>query len=1186
VYLKTLEIQGFKSFPEKTIIEFHKGITAIVGPNGSGKSNVTDAIRWVLGEQSIKTLRGSRMQDIIFTGTQSRRAMGYAEVTMVIDNSDGKMDIQYSEIAVTRRLYRSGESEYFLNKTSCRLKDILSVFMDTGLGRDGYSIVGQGRVDEILSNKSEDRRKVFEEASGIVKYKTRKEESERKLNNTRQNLLRINDIIAEIENQIGPLKKQSETAKQYLLYRDELKSIEVALFLENIDKYSEKLKEYSQEFDSLSFQIEENNFNLEKIKSQNRKFTDKIKELDEEIEQKKLMLQNYSDSIKDKKSKIEMNLNKIEQHNIKITAIDSESDSVSERILKIEEELKTKKEKEVYLNKQLLQFKEELLSYENQMKQVISALDEKYKRAESLKFRSDELTESLYDKRSQSRQTRAQNEMITGRNTSIDNEIASLISEKDSLSIQKEECEENFQEINNKEKLLKDEIDKIKIELDNLKKDCTKSSVKIETDKLDIENINYRIKTLTELEESMSGFSDAVKAIIKKNKDDKSFFPGIRGTVADLIYVDKKFETAIETALGQSIQNVITDTERTASDIINHLKHNRMGRATFLPITSVAPRHLEKNISDKVRFMKGFIGIGKEVVEYPEDIDNIVSSLLGRIVIVDIMDNAISIARQFGFSFRIVTLDGDVVNPGGSMTGGFQKSKGTGILGRSREIEDLTNKIKEIRQSVAIDSEKLTQKEELLVEKARELQIREQKHTNISHEKIREESRLASMNQDITRCSSRINMLKAEKSQLEKQMNEIDNEADLFEKEALEIENQISILKDEIEKIQTENTIEQESRDELRELISDLKLSVNSIEESLNSAREMTERIENEKQAYIGREEKSKDDQQKSFAEIELLEKENLSILEDINKLSVEKEELTLQTDQLSSSRKDIDSQMSDFYEKFGEISEKIGVLQTEIGKSEVKKGRMETALDDVKNKLWEQYELTYDNAQKWRTDISNLTAALKQVNDLKNQIKELGDINVNSIEEYEKVSERYEFLVNQRDDIEISSQKLIKLITDITDEMKKQFMSHFEIINENFKEVFSELFGGGMAEIALGSEDDVLNCNIDIHAQPPGKKLQNMLLLSGGERCLTAIALLFAILKLRPSPFCVLDEIEAALDDTNIVRFSEYVRNYSDESQFILVTHRKGTMEAADMLYGVTMQERGISKVLSMKLD
>ncbi len=1186
MYLKTLEIQGFKSFPEKTIIEFHKGITAIVGPNGSGKSNVTDAIRWVLGEQSIKTLRGSKMQDIIFTGTQSRRAMGYAEVTMVIDNADGKMDIEYSEIAVTRRLYRSGESEYFLNKTACRLKDILTIFMDTGLGRDGYSIVGQGRVDEILSNKSEDRRKVFEEASGIVKYKTRKEESERKLNNTKQNLLRINDIIAEIENQIGPLRKQSETAKQYLLYRDELKSLEVALFLENIDKYSEKLKEYSEEYDSLSFQIEENNFNLEKIKSQNRNFTDKIKLLDEDIEQKKLTLQNYSDSIKDKNSKIEMNLNKIEQLNIKISAIDSESDSVSTRILKIEEELKTKKEKEVYLNRQLIQYREELLNYENKMKDIISALDEKHKSAEALKFRSDELTESLYDKRSQSKQTRAQNEMIAGRNISIDNEIASLISEKDSLSIQKEECEENFQLISNKAQELQETIENIRLELDILKKDCTDSSVQIETSKLDIENINYRIKTLTELEESMVGFSDAVKSIMKRNNEEKSFFPGIRGTVAELISVDKKYETAIETALGQSIQNIITDNERTASDIINHLKQNRLGRATFLPITSVTPRYLERNIYDKVRSSKGFIGVGKDVINYPGDIENIVGSLLGRIVIVDIMDNAISIARQFGFSFRIVTLDGDVINPGGSMTGGFQKTKGTGILGRSREIEDLTNRIEEMKKSVKIYSEELVQKEKMLIDKARELQTKEQNQTNISHEKIREESKLAQMNQYITRCSSRINMLKAEKSQLEKQMTEIDNEADLFEKEALDIENQVNIIKEEIEKIQTENTIEQESRDELRELISDLKLSVNSIEESLNSAKEMTERIESEKEAYIGREEKSKDEQKKSLVEIELLENENLSIFDEIEELSGDKKKFSLQIDEMVGSRKEIDLQMSDFYEKFGEISEKIGVLQTEIGKSEVKKGRMETALDEVKNKLWEQYELTYDNAQKWKMDISNLTAALKQVNDLKSQIKELGDISINSIEEYEKVSERYEFLVKQRDDIEISCQKLVKLITEITEEMKKQFMTHFEIINENFKEVFSELFGGGMAEIALGSEDDILNCNIDIHAQPPGKKLQNMLLLSGGERCLTAIALLFAILKLKPSPFCVLDEIEAALDDTNIVRFSEYVRNYSDESQFILVTHRKGTMEAADMLYGVTMQERGISKVLSMKLD
>lgn len=1186
MYLKTLEIQGFKSFPEKTIIEFHQGITAIVGPNGSGKSNITDAIRWVLGEQSVKTLRGSKMEDIIFTGTQSRRAMGFAEVAMVIDNADGKIPVEYTEISVARRLYRSGESEYLINKTPCRLKDVLTLFMDTGLGRDGYSIVGQGKVDEILSHKSEDRRKVFEEASGIVKFKTRKEEAERKLENTRQNLIRINDIVMELEVQIAPLEQQSGVAKQFLLHRDELKGIEIALFLDNISKFTQKLDEYNEEYDSILKEINVQTVGLEDMKLQNRNLTDQSSTLEKEIEDRKIYLQSLTDSIRDLQSKIDINCERIAQIQQKLKDNSDEGGNIDEALKQLDVELATRKQKEEYLRRQLGQFNNKLTGYEDEMVSIIATLNESGKNAERIKLRIDELTESLYDKRMQSRQTRGQIKMIEQREKTVAFDIVNLISEQDSLNIQKEECEDLLQAVISAEQKTRSGLEKFREKLESTKNFCTQLAVQAETRKMDTENINYRVRTLTELEKAREGYSEAVKSILSHCDADSNLKSRIRGTIGDLIEADRNCETAIETALGSSVQNIVTDNEGTASSLIEYLKTNRLGRATFLPISSIKGRPADRNVISEAQRSEGYVGFANELVKFPEEIQGIVDSLLGRIVITDTLDHAIRLARRISYSTRIVTLEGDVVNPGGALTGGYQKGKGTGILGRAREIERLTAEVLSIQKEAAELAARLPGAEEELKTIAREVFAAEQLLNNKGHEKIREESRLAQINQDITRCKGRIGMFRAEQEQIDKQKTDIDTEADALDGEALLSEAEIAQLKEELETVQTAGKEETQNRDELRETISDLKLSVNSIEESLASAGEITERINKEREQYENSAKKRQADIVRSGSELQELEEANIVFNADIAELALSRTVVENDILSLSDKRNVLEATMSGFYDRFENITSKTGELQSDLAKSEVKRGRMETALDEVKNKLWEQYELTYENAAKWSSEIESPVIAQRKVNELRRLIKELGNINISAIEEYDKVSERYKFLTVQRDDIENSRIKLMGVITEITNEMKKQFVEHFRIINENFKVVFSELFGGGMAEIILGDEEDVLNCNIDIHAQPPGKKLQNMLLLSGGERCLTAIALLFAILKLKPSPFCVLDEIEAALDDANIVRFSEYVRNYTSESQFILVTHRKGTMEAADMLYGVTMQERGISKILSMKLS
>ncbi|MHB1483887.1 MAG: chromosome segregation protein SMC [Saccharofermentanales bacterium] len=1185
MHLKTLEIQGFKSFPEKTIIEFNKGVTAIVGPNGSGKSNVTDAIRWVLGEQSIKTLRGSKMEDVIFTGTQSRRAMGYAEVNMIIDNDDRKIMTDYTEIQITRRLYRSGESEYFINKTACRLKDVITLFMDTGLGRDGYSIVGQGRVDEILSHKSEDRRKVFEEAAGIVKFKIRKEEAEHKLNNTQQNMLRVNDIILELENQIGPLQEQSQVAHQYLLYRDELKSIEIALFLDNIDKYAQKLNEYQEEYDNILIEVNKETRFLEDMKEKNREFTEETKLIEDQIEEKRNALQILSDKTKDIQTKIQMNNERISQININLEAGAQEESQIEESIRKIESELQTRQKKEEYLNSQLKQYAAKLTEYESRMKAIVGTLNETEKKAEGIKVRIDELVESLYDKKSQAQETRGQTKMIDSREKTISFDIASLISEQDSLSIKKEECETLISEINRKHNEISAKLDADRAELDEIKSFCTRISTQVESKKLDFENKKYRIKTLVELEKSKEGYSDTVKAILSKVSGDDTLEKKVFGTLGDLVEVSEKYETAIEIALGNSVQNIVTDNEQTASSLIDYLKQNRLGRATFLPISSITGRVLESEYAKGARSMQGYIGIANELITVPDNIRGIADNLLGRIVVVDKLPDAIAIARKYRYSFKIVTLEGDVVNPGGSLTGGYQRSRGTGILGRPREIARLMQENDAAQEEIAGLQAQLPEAQARLTQKAREILSLEQQLTNNSHEKIREDSRLSQIVSDITRCAGRIGMLKAEQEQLKKQRIQIDSEAKSLDQESQMMESEVNLKKSELEQIEISSKDEQEKRDELRDMISDLKLSVNSIEESINSAKELSSRIIEEKSLHLRNMKKREEDRQKSVQDIDSLNKQSASLEEELQVQTVSRDEVNSDIETLAAKRKELEDQASTFYDRFEKATQRIAELQNEIGKSEVKKERMEAGLDEVKNKLWEQYELTYDNAQKWRAKIDSAASAQRKVNELKASIKELGDININSIEEYAKVSERYEFMKVQRDDIELSRKKLLVMIGEIVEEMQKQFLLHFEIINENFKTVFSELFGGGMAEIILDNTDDVLGCNIDIHAQPPGKKLQNMLLLSGGERCLTAIALLFSILKLRPSPFCVLDEIEAALDDANVLRFTEYIKFYADKSQFILVTHHKGTMEAADMIYGVTMQERGISKILSMRL-
>ncbi|HBP39093.1 MAG TPA: chromosome segregation protein SMC [Clostridiales bacterium] len=1186
MHLKSLEIQGFKSFPERTVIEFDRGVTAIIGPNGSGKSNVTDAIRWVLGEQSVKTLRGSRMEDVIFTGTQSRRPMSFAEVTMIIDNSDGKLPVEYTEIQVTRRLYRSGESEYLLNRSICRLRDIAMLFMDTGLGRDGYSIVGQGRVDDILSHRSEDRRRIFEEASGIVKFKTRKDEAEHKLQNTEQNLLRINDIINELEDRLEPLVQQAEAARRYLALHDELKSLEIALMLDTIDQHQQKLVESRLEMQLLQEDLEQENRSLVELKEKNHQTTELIRHLEEQMSLVRDDFNQISSQVgvlQGEEARADDRIRQLRQ-NLQIAA--AEEAELNQSLGSLDRELAGRQIKEENLRRQLVLFRRQLNEAETEMQSVLQTLDAAAKETENLKVRQDLLQEKLYEHRGLLTQTRGQNALVESRRKTITQEQREMTSDRDRLGILCEETETQLQQIRKKAAEREASLALLRQSLELSRQTCTAQAKQLDQTRQLLQNREYRLNTLISLEKNLEGYGEAVRRLIRQAESDRQFGQGIRGTLGSLIRAGQNYELAIETALGPAIQNVVTDTEETAARLIEYLKTTRSGRATFLPIASIKGRTLETNILGQLSGQDGYIGLASQLVQSPPDLRNIIDFLLGRVVIANNLEQAVKMARKTSYACRIVTLEGDVLNPGGAMTGGYTHTGNSGVLSRSREIEDLKAEIQRLTHEQNEQENEIPALELKMQELARQLADLEKQALDDSHLLVREEARLESLRQESEKTRARQQLLQAEDEQLQNRCLQIDKETDQIQEESSRMEQEIALIRQSIQDQVGANQAEQDRRDELRESIADLRVSLNSIEESLQAAQELAGRIEQEKLSQQQRLDRHRRDQTDGQAEIERLHSEITLIQTRIAEKKSAGEACSQAARELAERKGILESEQSAFIDHLEQSASRSAALQSEIGRAEGKASRFEGLVDDVKNRMWEEYELTADQASGWRRPLENRNEAGRQVAQLKNSMKTLGPVNVAAIDEYQAVQERFRFMTGQRDDIEASRHKLTAVIEELTEAMKQQFVDHFQLINENFKTVFSELFGGGMAEVSLEDENDVLACGIEIRAQPPGKKLQNLLLLSGGERCLTAIALLFAILKLRPTPFCVLDEVEAALDDANVSRFTDYIRRYADESQFILVTHRKGTMEAADRLYGVTMQERGISRILSMQLS
>ena len=1182
MYLKRLELQGFKSFPEKIRLEFNKGITAVVGPNGSGKSNISDAVRWVLGEQSAKSLRGTKMEDVIFAGTQNRRALGFAEVSMVLDNTDRRMNVDFSEIMVTRRTYRSGESQFSINGTACRLKDIHELFMDTGIGREGYSIIGQGRVEEILSTRSEDRRLLFEEAVGIVKYKNRKTDAERKLERERQNLIRVNDIITELEAQLEPLAKQAEKAKQYMSLAERYKLVAVNLFVHEAAKAESVMDGMTQNLEDLRAQITD----TERVQNEAREATEAHKHeaaeltaqaeaaseaaanlrLDAEKKENDIRLcdQAITHIENDKtriRGEIEVRHASIQESETQAQGFEARLDAAElERAAKEEQRRKTDGELGV-LEAQLAKSEGMIEKYTSEHIDRLRAITDvkgKIERAEAmyeqLEARKEELDEERQLNESRIHDTEIQQQALT-----------KDLAEKDA---QTEGMEAKLAMLWNDRGLAEADI----ADTGGAQKQAARQ----------LHEAQSRHKLLTELEAGHEGYYRSVKAILREKKNNPAAYKGVRGAVAELLTVPEKFETAIEIALGGALQNLITETEADAQRAIAFLKQTNNGRATFLPMSAVQGKRLSN--ADALLQEPGLLDTAVQAVAFDVVYDGVMASLLGRVLIADTLDNAVRFSKKYKYAYKVVTLDGDLINPGGALSGGSHHKSSTGILSRGREIAAL-------KASIAALSEETAELE------AR-LQNAQQRFDSIVQQIERgkmlvQETALAraSVQANLTQTGAALHTLienreayAIEERQLMAQIVAANGEIRRLTDEQKQIESEISDILQTMDTRQEAVTETKAAKDRKLKELTGIQVTLSALEQNVSSARENAARIQNDIQAAhtaITRlaEELAGLDGTKARREAEIE-----SLREDILALEARHAAANEGIADLAAKRSALSIQMDEMEAAAAERVSALTKLNGELARLEVKREQIETDNRRLYDEMWDEYEITYQTALQYPHLEDSPTQLTRESKELKNGMRDLGPVNVGAIEEYKTVGERYAFLDKQRGDILEAEEKLNEIIQELVGLMEAQFREQFTVISANFGVVFAEMFGGGKAYLRLADESNILESGIDIIAQPPGKTLQQMSLLSGGERSLTAIALLFAILRMKPSPFCVLDEIEAALDDANVKRFANYLRNFSFDTQFIVITHRKGTMESADVMYGVTMQEQGVSKLVSVK--
>ncbi len=1183
MYLKRLEIKGFKSFPEKITLEFDKGITAVVGPNGSGKSNISDAIRWALGEQSVKNLRGDgKMEDVIFAGTQNRKKLGFAEVSMIMDNSDNALNIDYNEVTATRRLFRSGESEFLINGSICRLKDIHELFMDTGIGKEGYSIIGQGRIDEILNSKSEDRRLLFEEAAGIIKYKSRRIEAERKLEREKQNLIRVNDIICEIENQLEPLEKQAEKTKEYLMLTEQIKLIKVNLFIDEFEKIEKQKENVDENYNNTVIEIENEEKNQIKFEKKQADLKNKINENTNELENIKNQLGDIRSSIEQKKNDIKLILSELDYKNEDIKRLNRDLISNKNEKEQKNEELKILNIKKQALELEKAQKKEKLDKLSNEFELINSNVDLQEEKIESLNSNIIEKMKFNVQLETEIKNADTNLEQFIKNTEKIKSDIKFIKSRINDKTTHLQALNIKLDELNKEENNLKTKAVNLTNSINILKNKLENENIKRENTAKNYNNSISKHNILSELEKDYEGYFTSVKSVLKQKESNNPLFEGICGALGELINVNKKYENAIETALGGAIQNIVTKTEDDAKNAINYLKQSNKGRATFLPLSSVKGKY--DNDVSKLKNENGFIGMAKDLISYDIIYENIISSILNNVVVVENLDYAVKINKKYNYIFKIVTLGGDVVNKGGSMTGGSISRKSAAIFSRNREIKELNKIIDDNKKLLDNINNEISELKINLNELEKDEKINNDLINGVLIEKSDILSKIEQTKQNINELNENNNKLIEDKFKFEKSFSENQNSLETKKAEFSKLKKEIDELNKQLISYQSGIESDKEKRNEQNKLLSELRIQISEINFNVSSYEKDFKRIKNE----IDSIEIKINDINKNLNNLDVDINTKKDGIENLENLIIEEEQ---KQSNMNEKYKDTNNLKEKLISESDKLSkeilqnmELISNLKNELSRLKLRKENLDEKKSRICDDMWNEYEITYSFAkgyERLKIPIEKLSEEEKKI---KNKIKELGNINPNAVDEFNSLKDRFSFLTKQRNDIIDAEDNLLKIIEQLQNLMENQFKEQFKKINDNFGIVFSEMFGGGTGFLKLSDEKDVLNCGVDIIAQPPGKNVQSMSLLSGGERALTAIALLFAILKMKPSPFCILDEIEAALDDANVRRYANYLKNFSDSTQFIVITHRKGTMEAADTLYGVTMQEQGVSALVSVK--
>ena len=1179
MYLKSIEIHGFKSFANKINFQFHNGITGIVGPNGSGKSNVADAVRWVLGEQKVKQLRGASMQDVIFSGTETRKPLGYAYVSITLDNSDHQLAIDYDEVTVARRIYRSGESEYIINGTVCRLKDVNELFYDTGIGKEGYSIIGQGQIDKILSGKPEERRELFDEAAGIVKFKRRKNAAQNKLENEKQNLVRVKDILAELEKQVGPLERQSETAKVYLKRKEELKKLDVNVFLLENNRIKEQLDAVDGKLKIACGDLDDTTSKYEGIKIEYERVQNEIETLDESIEQERTVV-NEAGLMR---GKLEGQINVLKEQ---IRSAQINEEHLVNRKTAVEEEIggKTKDKDSILADKAEIDRQvQEITTTRDQVKEKLEEVQNKIAQLNTdMENSKNAIIRELNQRATiKSRMGRFDTmmEQINIRKAELNARILRAKSDEAERSEGIKKLEESFAKVSEELRVLNETVASKELEVGKIRETLADKDKKLRDQQTRYHQEKSKLEALSNLTERYDGYGGSVKKVMEQKESVK----GIIGVVADIVHVDKKYETAIETALGGNIQNIVTDDEETAKKMIGYLKQNRLGRATFLPLTSITNPQEFKN--PEALKEKGAIGMADELVDTDEEYRNVAKAMLGRILVVDHVDNAVKIARKYDYGIRMVTLEGELLVPGGAISGGAFKNN-SNLLSRRREIDELEKAVKKLLASI----------EEI----NKDIEDTKNKRNRLRMEV--ENLKMTLQRKTIEQNTARISI-----AQAKERLEEEEQSYDSMKQEQKDIEDQIKELTESKATIQQELTTSEETEKNAQAqiLVFQKELEEKRKEESVASAQVTEWDLKVEKmlqtqqfhQSNVDRIEGETERYEKELNEIlqalaqnqQDVEDKNQNILKIQDTITVSfaaQNQAEVQLKENLERKETLTARQKTFFTTREELAERMNALDKEVFRLTAHKNRLEESIEAQINYMWDEYEITLSDAAAIRDEeMTDLNAMKRDIASLKDQIKKLGPVNVNAIEEFKALMERYEFLKKQYDDLVAAEKDLEGIIAELDAAMRKQFNEKFGQISREFDKVFKELFGGGKGTLELMEEEDILEAGIRIIAQPPGKKLQNMMQLSGGEKALTAIALLFAIQNLKPSPFCLLDEIEAALDESNVGRYAKYLHKLTKNTQFIVITHRRGTMESADRLYGITMQEKGVSTLVSVNL-